>query len=90
MGGLEIRRIFLGLGLAVSAYLLILAWTSQSDQTKTQQSASISETLITEPSPTTQTIEFAKDSSTPSLASETDIPVLQRQDTTVFGGTEQG
>ena len=44
MGGLEIRRIFLGLGLAVSAYLLILAWTSQSDQTKTQQSASISET----------------------------------------------
>ena len=84
MGGLEIRRIFLGLGLAVSAYLLILAWTSQSDQTKTQQSASISETLITEISPTTQTIEFAKDSSTPSLASETDIPVLQRQDTTVL------
>ncbi len=84
MGSLEIRRIFLGLGLAVSAYLLILAWTSQSDQTKTQQSASISETFITEPSSTTQTIEFAKDSSTPSLASETDIPVLQRQDTTVL------
>ena len=48
MGGLEIRRIFLGLGLAVSAYLLILAWTSQSDQIRSQRLASISETPIIE------------------------------------------
>ena len=74
----------MGLGLAVSAYLLILAWTSQSDQKKTKQSASISEAEITEPSLTPQTIESAKANSTPSLASETDIPVLQRQDTTVL------
>ena len=84
MGGLEIRRIFLGLGLAVSAYLLILAWTSQPDQTRSQQSVSISETLIIDPSATTQTTEITEDNTTPSLASEKDIPILQPQEKTGF------
>ena len=82
MGGLEIRRIFLGLGLAVSAYLLILAWTSQSDQTRSQQLESISQTPMIETSPITQTMEIAKDRTPPSLGSETDIPILQPQETT--------
>ena len=84
MGGLEIRRVFLGLGLAISAYLLILAWTSQPDQKRSKQSVSMSETLVTEAGRTTQTMEVAKDSNALSLASETDIPVLQPQETTSF------
>ena len=82
MGGLEIRRIFLGLGLAVSAYLLILAWTSQSEQISNQRSAPISEALIIESNDSVQTMEISSDETTPSLASETDIPVLQPQETT--------
>ena len=84
MGGLEIRRIFLGLGLAVSAYLLILDWTSQSDQTRSQQPASISEALIIEPKPTDQTMSITEDNTAPSLTSKTDIPVLQPQESSVL------
>jgi len=82
MGGLEIRRIFLGLGLAISSYLLILAWTSQSDQIRRQQVASNPETPILESDQNTQTTEISGLSSTPSSAMETDIPVLQSQETT--------
>ena len=84
MGGLEVRRIFLGLGLAVSAYLLILAWTSQPDQKHSQRSVSISDTPAIETSITNQTTHIPKDSTNPLLASETDIPVLQPQEKAGF------
>ena len=77
MGGLEIRRIFLGLGLAVSAYLLILAWTSQPDQIGSQRLTSISESPAIEPIETGQTMEISSDRITPLPVRETDIPVLQ-------------
>jgi len=77
MGGLEIRRIFLGLGLAVSAYLLILAWTSQPDQIGSQRSTSISESPVIESIETGQTIEISSNRITPLPVRETDIPVLQ-------------
>ena len=65
MGGLEIRRIFLGLGLAVSAYLLILAWTSLPDQIESQRLTSISESPAIEPIETGQTMEISSDRITP-------------------------
>ena len=77
MGGLEARRIFLGLGLAVSAYLLILAWTSQPDQIGSRRLTSISESPAIEPIETGQTMEISSDRITPSPVRETDIPVLQ-------------
>ena len=82
MGGLEIRRIFLGLGLAVSAYLLILAWTSQPDQIGSQRSTSISESPVIESIETGQTIEISSNRITPLPVRETDIPVLQPKTTT--------
>ena len=81
MGGLEIRRIFLGLGLAVSSYLLILSWTSQPDQIRSQRLAPL-ETPIIESNQTTQTMDISRESIAPSLAKETDIPVLQPEQTT--------
>ena len=65
MGGLETRRIFLGLGLAVSAYLLILAWTSQPDQIGSQRLTSISGSPAIEPIETGQNMEISSDRITP-------------------------
>ena len=82
MGGLEIRRIFLGLGLAVSAYLLILAWSSRSDELRSQQLSTVTETPTIESSENTQTLEIARGDTAPSLVKKTDIPVLQPRATT--------